>query len=75
MPGLYYAALILQSGAKIYLKSINKLLLLYLVKIVITAGLTFAGLALKVHESYAVKVIRMVLRWRKLPESPGYNQN
>ena len=32
-----------------------------------TAGLPFAGTALKVPELYAVKVARTVLRGRKLP--------
>ncbi len=57
-----------QNEAKInQQKKAKKILYLFRIKIVTTAGLPFTGSALKVAEPYVVKNARTVLRGRKLP--------
>jgi hypothetical protein len=54
------------AGFSFHPKSANKLLYLSPVKIVITAGVPFAGRAFKVPELCAANLARTVLRRRKL---------
>jgi hypothetical protein len=68
-------SLIELNGEKVKPKIENKLLLLCQLKMVITDGLPFTGIASKVPEPYAVKVAHTVLWGRKLPGATIIRKN